>query len=172
MTPFLITDICRSEMSRLLCTFEDKILKVVIDTIQKENIEVATLMYDGCMIYGNYYNDCELLKKITVACESVFNGLNMKWSYKPHSTEIVMPEGWKSKKMQKMMAKVEILPSAEVVEAIKSSKVSGVMDNDDSIQVEVDSPDICIWPIPTKIARQNCPFFTIDICRWYPCFSI
>jgi hypothetical protein len=34
-------------MSRLLCTFEDKILKVVIDTIQKENIEVATLMYDG-----------------------------------------------------------------------------------------------------------------------------
>jgi hypothetical protein len=33
-----------SEMSRLLCTFEDKILKVVIDTIQKENIEVAMMM--------------------------------------------------------------------------------------------------------------------------------
>jgi hypothetical protein len=89
------------------------------------------------MIYGNYYNDCELLKKITVACESVFSGLNMKWSFKPHSTEKVMPEGWKSKKLQEMMPKVEILPSAEVVEAIKSSKVSGVMDNDDSSAADI-----------------------------------
>ena len=121
-----------SEMSRLLCTFEDKILQVVLTTIQRENIEVATLMYDGCMVYGDHYDNPELLDKITTACEAEFTGLNMKWSYKPHSTEIVVPDGWKSKKMEKLMQKVEILPSADMVDEIKQSKISGVMDSDDS----------------------------------------
>jgi hypothetical protein len=31
--------------------------------------ENATLMYAGCMVYGDHYNNPELLKKITTACE-------------------------------------------------------------------------------------------------------
>jgi hypothetical protein len=121
-----------SEMSRLLCTFEDKILQVILKTIESENIQIATLMYDGCMVYGDHYNNPDLLEKSTAACESEFTGLNMKWSYKSHSTEIVVPDGWKSKKLEKLVQKVEMLPSSEIADEIKQSKISGVMDRDDS----------------------------------------
>jgi phage/plasmid-associated DNA primase len=90
-----------SKMSRILCHHENLILQVALETIQQENIEVATLMADGCMIYGNYYEDSGLLEKIKTACNAEFDGLNMNWTYKPHCQDIVIPEGWQSKKMMK-----------------------------------------------------------------------
>jgi hypothetical protein len=56
----------------------------------------------------------------------------MKWCYKSHSTEIVVPDGWKLKKLEKLVQKVEMLPPSEMVDEIKQSKISGVMDSDDS----------------------------------------
>jgi phage/plasmid-associated DNA primase len=90
-----------SKMSRILCFHENLILQVALHTMNENGIEVSTLMADGCMIYGNHYGNDELLDKIKNACDTAFVGLHMNWSYKPHSTDIVIPEGWKSKSVLK-----------------------------------------------------------------------
>jgi hypothetical protein len=113
-----------SFLSRLLCIFENKILQVALKVIETEKLEVATLMYDGCMIYGNHYNNKEVLDKITVGVEDEFSGLNMEWSYKPHNKDIVIPDGWKSKKMEKLVK--------EPVSIQKVEEVSGIVEGDDS----------------------------------------
>ena len=113
-----------SQMSRILGTYEDKILHVVLETMKRKEIEVAVLMYDGCMIYGDYYNNTELLSQITEDVENEFNGLDMKWSYKPHFTDIVIPEGWKSKKISKLLN--------ENVEKVNVEEVTGIYEGDDS----------------------------------------
>ena len=116
-----------SQISRILGTYEDKILHVVLDTMKKKEIEVAVLMYDGCMVYGDWYKNTELLSQITEDVESEFNGLNMKWSYKPHNTDIVIPEGWKSKKMAKLLKE-----NVEKVETVEDVKITGIYEGDDS----------------------------------------
>jgi hypothetical protein len=116
-----------STMSRILCTVEDKVLQVVLKIIEKEKLETATLMYDGCMIYGDHYNNTELLEKITAGVEAEFTGLNMKWSYKPHNKDIVVPDGWKSKKMEKLLKLTIPVEKDEV----KKEEIVGVMEGDD-----------------------------------------
>ena len=88
-----------SKMNRILVVMEDKILNVALSTLQKRNIEVASLMFDGCMAYGDYYQNSELLREIETNCEAQFKGLNMKWDYKPHDNLITIPEGWVSKNL-------------------------------------------------------------------------
>lgn len=83
-----------STFSRILCTFKDKILQVVLIIVEREELKVARLMYDSCMVYGNHHDNKELLEKLTIGIAEEFRGLNMKWSYKPHSEEIVIPDGW------------------------------------------------------------------------------
>ena len=117
-----------SAMSRILCTFEDKVLQVVLKIIEEEKLETATLMYDGCMIYGDHYNNTELLEKITLGVEAEFAGLNMKWSYKPHNKDIVVPDGWKTKKMEKLLK--QTIPVEK--EEVKEDDIVGVMEGDDA----------------------------------------
>lgn len=81
-----------SGINRIMCVYENKILQEIIHIINKNNIEIAVLMFDGLMVYGNHYENNTLLKEIEEHIESVFNGLNMKMSYKPHdTTSITMP---------------------------------------------------------------------------------
>ena len=113
-----------SKMSRILGTYEDRILTILIETLQNEGHEVATLMMDGCMIYNNHYNNTDLLVKITNAVETAFQGLNMEWTYKPHNTDIVIPDGWKCKKFEKLVQPVVVYEPKPVL--------VGVMEGDDS----------------------------------------
>jgi hypothetical protein len=83
-----------SAVNRIMCFFENKILQVIFRELNARGIEVLAPMFDGCMIYGDYYNDAGLLEHIETAVNEAFPSLNMKLSYKPHSTEIVMPEGF------------------------------------------------------------------------------
>jgi hypothetical protein len=92
-----------SQMSRILCHHENLILQVALKIIQDENIELATLMADGCMIYGDHYANTDLLEKVKNGVNDAFEGLNMNWTYKAHNTDIVIPEGWKSKKLQHLV---------------------------------------------------------------------
>ena len=85
-------------------------------------------MYDGCMISGDHYNNTELLEKITAGVEEQFAGLNMKWSYKPHNKDIVVPDGWKSKKMEKLLK--QTIPVEK--EEVKEDDIVGVMEGDDA----------------------------------------
>ena len=41
--------------------------------------EIAVLMFDGLMIYGDYYHDTKLLTDITDYVEIKLPGLGMKW---------------------------------------------------------------------------------------------
>lgn len=75
-----------SAINRILCVFENKILQKVVSILNKSNIEIAVLMFDGLMIYGDYYNDLSLLKTIENFVNSEFVGLNAVFTYKNHDT--------------------------------------------------------------------------------------
>jgi hypothetical protein len=77
-----------SVINKILCMYENKILQECINIINGQNIEICALMFDGLMVYGNFYENEELLQMITTRVNEKFYGLNMKWSYKHHDTTI------------------------------------------------------------------------------------
>lgn len=81
-----------SAINRILCVYENKILQEVISVCNKKNIEICALMFDGIMMYGNYYENTDLLNEITNYVNSQFQELNMVFTYKEHSESIKMPE--------------------------------------------------------------------------------
>jgi hypothetical protein len=72
-----------------MCVYENKILQEVINFITRNNIEISALMFDGLMVYGDYYQNQEFLEDLQKYIESKFEGLNMKFSYKEHKTGII-----------------------------------------------------------------------------------
>jgi urocanate hydratase len=96
-------NIIGSKLNRILCHYENQILQEALKAISERDIEVSTLMFDGCMVYGDHYSDLSVLESITTKCQEAFPSLNMKWDYKKHDTTTVyIPEGWKSKKLEKL----------------------------------------------------------------------
>lgn len=83
-----------SAINRILCSYENKILQEVISVINRNNIEISVLMFDGLMIYGNHYENEDLLIQVEGHINQVFDGLNMKMSYKQHSNEIIIPDDY------------------------------------------------------------------------------
>jgi hypothetical protein len=83
-----------SAINRILCVFENKILQEVIHIVRQKQIDICALMFDGLMMYGNHYDDNELLKDITDYVNSQFAGLDMVFTYKEHSTLIQIPEDY------------------------------------------------------------------------------
>ena len=82
-----------SAMNRILCYFENIILthcKKFLSTTKQ--IEICVNMFDGCEVYGNYYQDTGLLKNIEEYVESKMMGLGMKWDYKEHETVHCVPD--------------------------------------------------------------------------------
>ena len=86
-----------SKVNRVLCFYENKFLQEAVQVLQEQNFELSAYMFDGCMPYGNHYENRELLNIITERVNSNFEGLDLKWSYKPHETVIAIPDGWKPK---------------------------------------------------------------------------
>jgi len=83
-----------SAVNRILCSYENKILQEMVNVIHRSQIEIASLMFDGLMVYGNYYDDLNLIHEIETHINSVFVGLDMKLSYKQHSNAIEVPENY------------------------------------------------------------------------------
>jgi hypothetical protein len=81
-----------SAINRILCMYENKVLQSCISSLNKRNIDICSLMFDGLMTYGSYYDNDELLQYITSYVENEFNGLEMEWAYKPHKNTIVIPD--------------------------------------------------------------------------------
>ena len=48
-------------------------------------------MFDGLMVYGDYYNDATLLKDITDYVNEMIPDLNMCWHYKEHDDSLQIP---------------------------------------------------------------------------------
>lgn len=84
-----------SSVNRILCYYENIILQHAIHVLKTKGLDIAILMFDGVMIYGDYYNDTALLCDITSYVEKQMAGLNIKWTYKEHNTELIVPKDFK-----------------------------------------------------------------------------
>lgn len=81
-----------SAVNRILCYYENIILQHAIHVLKTKGLDIAILMFDGVMIYGDYYNDTTLLCDITSYVEKQMAGLDIKWTYKEHNTELIVPK--------------------------------------------------------------------------------
>jgi hypothetical protein len=81
-----------SAVNRILCYYENIILQHAIHVVNSKSIEIAILMFDGFMIYGDYYKDKCLLEDIYQYVENQMPGLDMKWAYKEHNIELKVPD--------------------------------------------------------------------------------
>ena len=79
-----------SAINRILCVWENKILQVMVSYFNQKGLEIGALMYDGLMVYGDYY-DAEMCQEIEVAIEKEFPGLCMKIKCKEHSNVLKVP---------------------------------------------------------------------------------
>jgi len=86
-----------SAINRILCVYENKILQKVISICNSKQIEICALMFDGLMMYGNYYDDEELLLEIMDGVNDEFEGLEMVFTYKEHSEVIKIPDEYEVK---------------------------------------------------------------------------
>jgi hypothetical protein len=85
-----------SVINRILCFYENIILQQAVHFINQKGLEIAILMFDGLMVYGNYYENLQLLQDLEIYVESQMNGLNMKWAYKEHDSSLHIPEDFVS----------------------------------------------------------------------------
>lgn len=81
-----------STINRILCMFENKVLQSAIAATKRQGHEICTLMFDGFMVYGNFYENSEFLDYLSIEVECDFPTLGMQWAYKPHQTTIKIPD--------------------------------------------------------------------------------
>jgi hypothetical protein len=104
-----------SAINRIFCMYENRILQECVSVLNSKGIEVCTLMFDGCMLYGDHYQNTQLLTDITDTINQKFEGLNMVWAYKPHDDSIKIPDDFEYKPVKKTTKSVE--PDTAVAEA-------------------------------------------------------
>tara|TARA_R110000868_G_scaffold209368_1_gene459161 strand:+ start:585 stop:2729 length:2145 start_codon:yes stop_codon:yes gene_type:complete len=83
-----------SAFNRIMCVYENKIIQEAITVLNSKHIDIAVLMFDGIMIYGNHYADEGLLRAIEERVNSQYEGLNMLFAYKEHADDIKIPEDY------------------------------------------------------------------------------
>ena len=86
-----------SAINRILCYYENIILGHAIHFVNSKGIEIAILMFDGLMIYGNYYNDHEFLQQLEQYVNEQMPTLKMQWAYKEHDTTFIIPDEFDEK---------------------------------------------------------------------------
>ena len=102
-----------SKINRIMCYYEDQILKSAITHLQtKCGFEVMAPFFDGCLIYGDHYSNTQILADLTDVIEKLFPGLNMKWTFKDHDLSIQMPPEFKASTKKK-----DELKSYEIVKS-------------------------------------------------------
>lgn len=79
-----------SAINRILCYYENKVLQVMINELNRMNIEIMTPMFDGLVLYGIYDNT--LLRSLEQKINTEFPNMNMELTIKEHSTRIIVPE--------------------------------------------------------------------------------
>lgn len=84
-------------INRILCYYENIIIQHAIHVINKRGIEIAILMFDGLMIYGEHHSNSELLQEIEQYVESQMPSLGMKWLYKEHDESLTIPSDFDPK---------------------------------------------------------------------------
>lgn len=89
---FKPTNMLGSFVNRLLCVYENDILQIMINHLNNNEYKICSLAFDGCLIYGNHYDNENLLEQLEADINNTFYGMNMKLSYKEHDTTITTEE--------------------------------------------------------------------------------
>jgi hypothetical protein len=85
------TNIEGSFMSYVAATYQEQMILNMIDFFKTKNIEIAVLMFDGIMIYGNHSRD--LLGEMSQMIKEKMN-FDLKYEFKKHDDSIVVPADW------------------------------------------------------------------------------
>jgi hypothetical protein len=83
-----------SAINRIMCVIENDILAVMSKHCSQKNLPIYSYMFDGLMIYDDYYEDQDLIAQMEVDIETSTPGLNMRLSYKEHNTSLEMPDDY------------------------------------------------------------------------------
>jgi hypothetical protein len=83
-----------SAISRILSNYENIILEKVIQFIKNKNIEICALIFDGMLIYGNHYENKNLLIELENFINNEFEGINMKFDFKEQKNIIIIPDNF------------------------------------------------------------------------------
>ena len=84
-----------SFMNHILCVYEDKVLGAMIDYLTAMDYQIHSLMFDGLMIYGDHYDNDDLLRNMEHNIQEGL-GISMKLDYKEHSTVLCIPDDYES----------------------------------------------------------------------------
>jgi hypothetical protein len=79
-----------SFLSKMLSTYENNILEKMNNYFELNNHQVAVLLYDGILIYGNYYKDNLLLENLNKYVKSYFNNINININFEENETNITL----------------------------------------------------------------------------------
>ena len=66
-----------SFINRILCYYENEVLQIMINHINHLAIEIASLAFDGCLVYGNHYDNLQLIEELQIKINEKFIGMNM-----------------------------------------------------------------------------------------------
>ena len=59
-----------SAINRIFCMYENQVLQECISELNEKGIELAVLMFDGLMVYGDHYSNTEFLTESYICSES------------------------------------------------------------------------------------------------------
>jgi len=78
-------------LNRIYTHFENTMLKSMQEVCKDEGLEVCCLIMDGLMVYGDHYENADLLGKMSARCWTDM-GMAMKFSFKEHDDIIQIPQ--------------------------------------------------------------------------------
>ena len=77
-----------SFVNRILCIYENQLMNCMASYIHSKNLEIAEYAFDGILVYGNFYDNLEMLKEMEDHLNNDFPDLNMTLTMKQHSKAI------------------------------------------------------------------------------------
>jgi len=82
-----------SAINRILCKYENLLLQELIHVANINKLDICAPMFDGLMIYGDYYNEqgTNIINQATELINNKFINLNITITLKEHNNSIVVP---------------------------------------------------------------------------------
>ena len=78
-----------SHLNKILCYYENIILQKVVSYCNNNGIQIGALCFDGLMIYGDYYENNDLLSNLNQFINTdEFSNLDIQFTYKTHNNII------------------------------------------------------------------------------------
>jgi hypothetical protein len=138
-------------------------LQIVIDKLAEKEIELSALMFDGCMPYGNFYDNQDLLVELTDAVNNsdrYRNSLNIVITYKEHTTDIVVPESFvtPTEKENKLKGLTIVSNELEASEIILERLKNRVVNCQSVLWYRGDD---CVWRSDAKYVNACISTFTL-----------